>query len=75
MERAVNRKKDTGLIRRMHTEAEIARMYPFSRRTLQKWRLLGGRGPRWYRAAGKVLYDIDEVDEWIRSGAQSGAAP
>ena len=68
---AIPRKNDE-ITRRKYTEREIALMYPFSIRTLQKWRLLG-KGPPWYRAGGRVLYDASEVEQWVREGSNAAA--
>jgi predicted DNA-binding transcriptional regulator AlpA len=47
--------------------------------TLKYWRKLG-RGPRWYKLGGRVVYDLDEVERWIAEqreltgvGGQDGA--
>jgi predicted DNA-binding transcriptional regulator AlpA len=32
--------------------------------TLKYWRKLG-RGPRWYKLGGRVVYDDAEVERWI----------
>ena len=44
-----------------------------SRRTWQKDRLLG-RGPRWFKLHGQVVYDLDEVLRWIEGHAGGGEA-
>jgi len=59
--------------RRFGGEAEVEALTGISRRTLQKWRLFG-HPPRFYRAGGKVLYDLDEVEGWIRSNASGPGA-
>ncbi|MGB8129274.1 MAG: helix-turn-helix domain-containing protein [Candidatus Angelobacter sp.] len=35
--------------------------------TLRVWRSQGG-GPKYYKPRGRALYDIDDLDEFIRSG-------
>jgi hypothetical protein len=70
---AQHRNAGTDIKRLMYSEREIAAMFPISARTLQKWRLLN-KGPKWYRAAGRIFYDPTEFEQWIRSGAQGGAA-
>jgi hypothetical protein len=35
--------------------------------TLRAWRSQGG-GPKYYKPRGRALYDIDDLDEFIRSG-------
>ena len=57
--------------RRFITEAEAELRYPFSRKTLQKWRLFN-RGPKYYKVGRSVVYDPLEFDDWIRSGARGG---
>lgn len=42
-------------------------------RTLQRWRLFGD-GPPYYKRNRLVLYDLDEVLNWIRAGRAGGAA-
>jgi len=37
--------------------------------TLRTWRSQGG-GPRYYKPRGRALYDIDDLDEFIRSGVR-----
>lgn len=46
--------------RRFGSEAEVELITGFSRRTLQKDRLLGRTRFPFYKVGGKVLYDIDE---------------
>lgn len=29
-----------------------------------------GDGPKWYRVGGRCLYDLDEVDAWLKSQAR-----
>ena len=56
---------------RFGREADIERLHGINRRTLQKWRLFG-KGPKFYRAGRIVLYDLAEVEQFIRSGAVGG---
>ena len=35
--------------------------------TLRAWRSQGG-GPKYYKPRGRALYDIDDLDEFVRSG-------
>jgi len=53
--------------RRFGTEADVEALTPFSRRTLQKDRLLGRQRFPWYKVGGKVLYDLDEVEAIIKA--------
>jgi hypothetical protein len=48
-------------------------MIGVSPRTLQKNRLLG-KQPTFYKFGRRVLYDLAEVEQLIRSGASGGAA-
>jgi hypothetical protein len=41
--------------------------------TLRVWRCQGG-GPRYYKPRGRALYDIDDLDEFIRSGCHASSA-
>lgn len=59
--------------KRWLTERDLEAIGLCSARTAQKWRLFG-KGPRFYRAGGRVLYDADEVDAWIRSHASGPEA-
>lgn len=36
--------------------------------TLGTWRYLG-KGPKYYKVGGKVLYRLSDLDEWINSHA------
>jgi hypothetical protein len=49
------------------SEAEVEAITGLSRRTLQTHRLLG-RGLPFYRFGRRVLYDLNEVENFIRSG-------
>jgi len=51
---------------RYGSEAEVERITGFSRRTLQKDRLLNRARFPWYKVGGKILYDLDEVEKIIR---------
>jgi hypothetical protein len=58
--------------RRFGTEADVERLTGFSRRTLQKDRLMGRKRFPWYKVGGKVLYDLSEVESVIRDSARGG---
>jgi hypothetical protein len=58
---------------RFGSEREVEQLTGYSRRTLQKHRLLGTGPFPHYKVAGKVVYDIDEVVAIIRAG--KSAAP
>jgi hypothetical protein len=40
--------------------------------TLRVWRSQGD-GPRYYKPRGRALYDIDDLDEFIRSGCRASS--
>jgi hypothetical protein len=58
--------------RRFLSEAVVARIYGFSRRTLQKDRALKRNRFPWHKVLGKILYDLDEVEAIVRSTVQDG---
>ena len=55
------------------SELEVAAIIGVSPRTLQKRRVLG-EPPTFYKFGRRVLYDLAEVDQLIRSGASGGGA-
>jgi len=61
-----------GIRKRFAGEADVERLTGFSRRTLQKDRLLGRKRFPYYKVGGKVLYDLDEVESIIRASAGRG---
>lgn len=52
-------------------EAELARYLGVSRQYLAKLRQLG-KGPRWIRISDNfaILYDMNDVREWLESNKQ-----
>ena len=40
--------------------------------TLRVWRSQG-EGPRYYKPRGRALYDINDLDEFIRSGCRASS--
>lgn len=62
--------------RRFVSEVELEQITGISRRTWQKYRLVG-RGPQYYRIYGTIRYELDEVLAWIKTFALStpGVAP
>jgi len=66
--------KDTIPKRRFGSEADVEAITGINRRTLQKHRLFG-KGLPFYRLGGKVLYDLDEVDDIIRSSRVGVGGP
>lgn len=53
------------------SEAELAVHWGISRRTLQRWRK-DGRGPRWLRIEGRVLYRIADIEQYERAHLEGG---
>lgn len=46
------------------SERQVAAIYPFSTRTLQRWRVTGD-GPRWCRLGAKrVAYRASDLETW-----------
>jgi len=47
----------------------LANRYPraYNKRTINNWRYLG-RGPAWFKQAGRVLYKLDDVQAWEAAG-------
>ena len=71
MSKAFNRTPERqGVKRRFGTEIEVEQMTGFSRRTLQKDRLLRRSRFPWYKIGRKVLYDMEEVEAVIRRNAR-----
>ncbi len=59
--------------RRFGSERDVEAITGFSARTLQKDRLLRRQRFPWYKVGGKILYDLEEIEEIVRS-TRSGAA-
>lgn len=53
--------------RRFGSERDVEALTGYSRKTLQKDRLLGRKRFPFYKVGGKVLYDLDEVEGIIRA--------
>jgi excisionase family DNA binding protein len=53
--------------RRILTEEEAAEYSGFSRRTLQKWRVVGG-GPKYLKIGRAVRYRADDLDAFLAAG-------
>jgi predicted DNA-binding transcriptional regulator AlpA len=48
-----------------YSETQLSKRCGISRRTLQKWRALGG-GPPTVKAGSRVLYPRVDVDQWLK---------
>lgn len=49
------------------TAAELARRLHISVQTLAIWRLKEGLGPPYFRAGGRILYSLADVEFWLAS--------
>ena len=57
--------------KRLLTVVETAAYVSLSASTLNRLRVSGG-GPRYAKLAGKVLYDVRDLDQWIE-GSKRGS--
>ncbi|MGB0593267.1 MAG: helix-turn-helix transcriptional regulator [Flavobacteriales bacterium] len=48
------------------TTRQLANMLSMSHRTLENWRGLG-KGPRYRKVGGKILYDMRDVEDFINT--------
>jgi len=48
------------------TTHEVAELLRLSKRTLDNWRTQK-TGPTWTKAGGRILYDTEDIKEWIES--------
>jgi len=56
------------------TEKEFATIIRRSPETIRQWRR-GGRGPRWIKCGGRILYPTESTKEWLRvQAALAGSA-
>jgi excisionase family DNA binding protein len=55
--------------RRVQTEEEAAEYTNFSRRTLQKWRVVGG-GPKYLKIGRAVRYRVEDLDAFLGAGVR-----
>jgi hypothetical protein len=59
--------------KRFGSEADVARITGYSRRTLQADRRFNRAKFPWYKVGAKVLYDLDEIEAIIRRTARGAA--
>ena len=59
---------------RFGSEIDVERLTGFSRKTLQRDRLMNRLRFPHYKVGKRVLYDLQEVEAIIRAGAGGGAA-
>ena len=60
--------------RHFGSECDVEAITGFSARTLQKDRLLRRQRFPWYKCGGKILYDLDEIEEIIKASAGGAGA-
>jgi hypothetical protein len=63
-----------GIRKRFGSEVDVEALTGISRRTLQKDRFFNHERFPSYRVGGKILYDLDEVEQVIRASRSSGGA-
>lgn len=56
---------------RLLTQAELARRWRLSERTLVRWRTLG-KGPAWLKLNDRVRYRAEDVDAFERLRLRTG---
>jgi len=52
-------------------QADLARRWKISPRTLERWRWLG-EGPRYLKLGGRVLYRVEDIEDFEQSIVQLG---
>lgn len=55
------------------TQAELARRWSISPRTLERWRWIG-EGPRFLKIGGRVIYRLDEIEAFELRQTRSSTA-
>jgi predicted DNA-binding transcriptional regulator AlpA len=59
--------------KRLLTVAKAATYVSLSASTLNRLRVSGG-GPRYVKLAGKVLYDVRDLDQWIENSKRASTS-
>ena len=54
-------------------QAELARRWKLSPRTLERWRWLG-RGPRHIKLGARVLYRLEDVEQFEADGVRASTS-
>jgi hypothetical protein len=54
-------------------QIELARRWCLSPRTLERWRWLG-QGPRYLKIGGRIVYRLDDVEEFERAQLRTPAS-
>ena len=60
-------------MKRLLPVAEAATYLSLSASTLNRLRVSGG-GPRYAKLAGKVLYDMQDLDQWIEDSKRGSTS-
>ena len=58
---------------RHFNQVQLARRWSISPRTLERWRWLG-RGPRYLKIGGRVVYRLDDVEAYEAQQVRSSTA-
>jgi predicted DNA-binding transcriptional regulator AlpA len=61
------------MTKRLLPVAEAAKYVSLSASTLNRLRVSGG-GPRYAKLAGKVLYDVADLDQWIEDSKRGSTS-
>ncbi|NIO22002.1 MAG: helix-turn-helix domain-containing protein [Candidatus Aenigmarchaeota archaeon] len=59
--------------KRWLNEEQAARYLGISKYTLQKWRRPGNPGPRFYKVGARILYELQDLDFWVKAQKNYGA--
>ena len=62
-----------GLPQRYLRTPEAARIVGLSIRTLEKHRIYG-TGPRYSKLGGRVVYRLEDLQDWVESGAKASTS-
>ena len=60
--------------RKFLTRTEAGEYLRLSPKTLAKW-AWAGKGPAYFRAGGRAVYEKAEIDSWLDSQKRGGAEP
>jgi predicted DNA-binding transcriptional regulator AlpA len=65
--------KDTAIMKRLLPVVEAATYVSLSASTLNRLRVHGG-GPRYVKLAGRVLYDVCDLDQWVEDSKRASTS-
>jgi len=65
--------RPTGLPPRYLRTPDVALFVGLSIRTLEKHRIYG-TGPRYSKLGGRVVYAIEDLESWVKSGAKTSTS-